>query len=127
MNNSKEIALLGYLYNEMRSYREKEFQTFLFAFPILGTGLLPQFASIRYIDYLLVLFSSVIIFYIIKNQIRVTKIKKAIVNLQEELKLNDKIQPLNPLRWVEKGFFSHLGTISYLLILIIETVLIWLS
>jgi hypothetical protein len=32
----ERIALLGQLYFELRSYRLKEFQTFIFAFPIIG-------------------------------------------------------------------------------------------
>ena len=40
-----QLAILAEMYNELRAYRDKEFQTFLFAFPIIGAGFISSLES----------------------------------------------------------------------------------
>lgn len=113
-------TILTQLYLEHRSYREKEFQTFLFAFPILGSGLVNIVTS-KPLIIMLSLFGVVICNYLVRNINRLMRIRKTIVAIQQELKLNDTIlQPLNPVGWSTKPFHKHLGTITYLVLILTE-------
>jgi hypothetical protein len=113
-------TILTQLYLEHRSYREKEFQTFLFAFPILGSGLVNIVTS-KPLIIMLSLFGLVICNYLIRNINRLMRIRKVIVGIQQELQLNDTIlKPLNPADWSSRPFFRHLGTITYLALILTE-------
>ena len=117
--------LLNQLYRELRAYRTKEFQTFIFAFPIIGAGLLPELAKLESLRILLTFFAIMNIFYIVKNHHRMALIKAEIVHLQEVLKLNDVLDHLKPKEWPGKPFVLHLGTGLYVLILTLEMAFLW--
>ena len=74
-------TLLREMYSELRSYRHKEFQTFIFTFPIVGIGflLIVQLNVPRDLlvlpRLLLCVFGAVAIFYIRMNHNRMNKIK----------------------------------------------------
>mgnify|MGYP001387020681 FL=1 len=123
----ERLALLGQLYFELRSYRLKEFQTFIFAFPIIGSGFLKIATDISSYKYLLTAFAIFSIFYIYKNHNRMMAIKAEIVNFQELLNLNDDFKHLSPQNWLTKNFERHLGTFLYSLMLAVETVFLWVK
>lgn len=119
-------TILTQLYLEHRSYREKEFQTFLFAFPILGSGLVNIVTS-KPLIIMLSLFGLVICNYLVRNINRLMRIRKVIVTIQQELQLNDTIlKPLNPVDWSTRSFHRHLGTITYLALILMEIAVLWI-
>jgi hypothetical protein len=120
-----QLAILAEMYNELRAYRDKEFQTFLFAFPIIGTGFISILASFA-IASMLTLFAAVVCFYIYNNHRRMMRIKSTIVSIQTMLNVNELLGQLNPETWKDKPFYKHLGTVVYLLLIVVEVVVVWL-
>jgi hypothetical protein len=75
-----QLAMLAEMYNELRAYRDKEFQTFLFAFPIIGAGFISSLASFAAAT-MFSLFAAVVCFYIYNNHKRIMRIKSTIVSI----------------------------------------------
>jgi hypothetical protein len=119
------LAILAEMYNELRAYRDKEFQTFLFAFPIIGSGFLSGLTSLS-VEVMLSLFGGVVCFYIITNHYRMMRIKATIVSIQDKLEVNNALSALNPKGWKEKPFYKHPGTVVYLLLIVTEVMVLWL-
>lgn len=127
MDDEKKYVL-SHLYEELRHYRSKEFQTFIFSFPIIASALLPAFSTVKSIIILVTLFALVMIHYIIKNHTRMLKIKRVIEKLQNELDINKHFHELDPSKWAYKdSFWKHLGTATYVVVLAIELIIIWRS
>jgi len=127
VNNEKadvHLALLAEMYNELRSHRDKEFQTFLFAFPIIGTGFIEGVTSIP-LMILLTLFCGVVCFYIVQNHKRAGRLKATIVSIQDALGANKMLGTLDPQTWAKKPLHKHLGTMVYLALIVIEVILLW--
>jgi len=85
------LKALEQLYSELRAYRTKEFQTFIFAFPIVGAGLLPNLDDNITIKILLTVFCLIMINYLRSNHIRMMLIKQEIVNIQEMVGLHEGV------------------------------------
>lgn len=49
-----------------------------------------------------------------------------IVSIQDELEANKIFANLNPPAWAQKPFHKRLGTIVYLLLIILEVIFLWL-
>jgi uncharacterized membrane protein YeaQ/YmgE (transglycosylase-associated protein family) len=118
------LALLAEMYNELRSYRDKEFQTFLFAVPIIGAGFVEKVTSIP-LAFVLTLFCGVVCFYIVQNYRRTGRLM-TIVSIQGALGANKMLGTLNPQMWAKKPFHKRLGTMVYLFLIIIEVIILWL-
>lgn len=95
------LALLAEMYNELRSYRDKEFQTFLFAFPIIGSGFIEGVTSIP-LMIVLTLFCGAVCFYIVQNHRRTRRLKTTIVSIQDALGANEMLGTLAPQTWAKK-------------------------
>ncbi len=124
-NQDVQLAILAEMYNELRAYRDKEFQTFLFTFPIIGAGFISSIASCA-VATVLTLFAAVVCFYIYNNHKRMMLIKTTIVSIQSILNVNEILGVLSPETWKEKPFYKHLGTVVYLLLIVVEVVVLWL-
>ena len=123
-----ELAFLSELYNELRSYRDKEFQTFLFTFPIIGAGILTELRS-WLIVIVLWLFGITVLFYVWNNHKRMMKIKRTIVKIQHKLGINELSSVkdnLNPEDWVVKPWYKHLGTMIYSVLIVAEMIALML-
>jgi len=125
------LATLAEMYNELRSYRDKEFQTFLFAFPIIGTGFLMKRSCLSSVLCVLIplwltLFGGAVGYYIYRNFQRTKRIKKVIVSIQDTLEINNVLKLLNPQSWAEEPLGSRLGTVLYLHLIAAELICLWL-
>jgi hypothetical protein len=128
MNESeKNFHILRELYHELRNYRDKEFKTFTFTFPIIAIGLIPkvEIANLLAITILTSFFGIIMIIYLYKNHNRMSKIKIEIYEFQEKESLNSQFKSLNPKDWVHKKTENHLGTMTYIGILSFEIALVW--
>ena len=116
-----KLYLYRELYTELRSYRDKEFRTFFFAFPIIGGGF---FVSPHgpFIAVLLTIFAAVVSAWLLINHGRIMRLKKAIGRMQKELLLEAYVADLTKGAWSEKRWFRHAGTCIYLLLLLLEVV-----
>lgn len=120
----EKLEILNQLYSELRAYRNKEFQTFIFTVPIVGAGFLPEFDGKRGVEIALILFSLCMLNYIWRNHMRMLLIKKEIVNFQKLVGVNDLFRHLAPEKWVTKSHWDHLGTVWFSIILVSEAILI---
>ncbi|MFH1019986.1 MAG: hypothetical protein V1782_05145 [Pseudomonadota bacterium] len=118
----EEKTLLQELYREVRWYRGKEYQTFLFSFPVIGVGFNTEFNS-KILCVTLVLFASLMLFYIWANQSRMAKIKNSIAILQTSIgiKLIANTISLDIDGWAYKPWYKNLGTVTYTIILAMES------
>ncbi len=125
--SDQNLAILRELYNELRNYRDKEFKTFTFSFPILGLGLVPNIEkpNLVVIIILTTIFGLVMVRYLYKNHYRMLKIKNAIYDIQEAENINKTIEVLKPKEWVTKSTERHLGTWTYIGVLCAEMVMTW--
>ncbi len=124
--NDALLSILSEIYAELRSYRDKEFQTFLFAFPVIGTGFIAQTGRDLVLLSVLTAFAGVVVWYILRNDDRMQELKKTIVDLQTELKLSEHLWRLRPESWCAKPLAKRLGTVSYLVLLVAEVVTMWI-
>ena len=105
------LEVLGQLYSELRAYRSKEFQTFIFAFPIIGAGLLPNLEADVWLKVLLTTFGVILVAYLWRNHYRMMDIKEEIVHFQKITGVHDNFEHLDPDEWIEKKPERHLGTV----------------
>jgi hypothetical protein len=118
------LAVRSELYNELRSYRDKEMQTFLFAFPVIGAGY-TSIGSVA-VKALLTALATVVTVYIVGNHDRMMRIKGRIVGIQHELGVGALLSGLAMGEWAMKPFYRHLGTMAYLVLIGAETVGLWI-
>ncbi len=121
-------TILSEFYNELRWYRDKEFQSFIFAVPVIGVGFIESFDSYSILVVLSIL-SALVIFYLYGNHNRMLEIKKVIVSIQDDLETNHIISnnsAINPKKWPKKKIYQHLGTTFYIGFLIFESLGMWL-
>jgi len=125
--SEKRFKVLAELYSELRSYRDKEFNTFIFTFPILGIGLIPkvEIPNLVVLISLTTIFGITMVRYLYKNHYRMLKIKQEIFNIQELEGLNVQLTVLKPKEWVNKSTENHLGTWTYIGILVLEIITTW--
>jgi len=134
--------VLKQLYEELRSYRDKEFRTFLFAFPIIAASLLYEntvIATLHFpkdtelflkgfviviIKLIFLTFGYSMIKYIQNNHRRMMVIKKEIVHLQEDLGINQAFKYLNPEEWSQRSGEGHLGRDLYVNLLYVSLVIL---
>lgn len=124
-----QAFFLAEMYGELRWYREKEYNTFLFAFAVIGVGFQTSFRSVYFCTILLV-FGVTSIFYLWKNHARMMRIKAVMVKTQEHLginKLPSVQETLNPQSWSKKPWYKHLGTMTYSGLIIFEMILLVLA
>ena len=119
------LSVRGELYNELRSYRDKEFQTFSFAFPIVGSAFVLEKTPSPMVRLLLTGFAIVAILYIFLNHDRMNRLKRRIEEIQLELCLTDIHRGLSAGSWADKPLWKHVGTITYLLTLAFEAGCLW--
>jgi hypothetical protein len=127
-SESARLAVMAELYNEVRAYRDKEFTTFQFAFPIIGTGYVLDTPS-NALKALLTTFAVATVFYLFGNLRRAQRIKGAIERVQDDLHVNAAFSDLVTTKersWSKKPWYKHLGTVVYLLLLCGETLGLWL-
>lgn len=118
--------LLQEAYADVRSYRDKEFQTFAFGFVVLGAGFTDPFAGNITIKLLLSAFGGMMLAYLWKNLTRSISLRKAIAEHYARLGVTDEVAaPLKPSEWASKPRWKHLGTTLYLTILALETTALW--
>ena len=126
--NSPAQSFLAELYSELRWYRSKEYQTFLFTFSIVGIGFNESF-RFAHLTTVLISLAMFMLVYIWKNHMRMSRLKKAICQLQIECEISELAMAtgINCEKWANKPWYLHLGTMSYSSLLIGEAIALYFT
>lgn len=119
--NENYAVIISDLYNELRWYRSKEYQTFLFSVPVIGVGFSKDFSSVI-LTAALFAFAVLTLYYLWANIVRMDRLKLAIVTLQKMSGAHDLLiaSGIDPEKWANKPWYKHLGTFTYTIIILAE-------
>jgi hypothetical protein len=92
---------------------------------LIGAAFLPAFDGAFYFVVLVTLFFIVVANYLFRNHRRMLTIKREIVAQQDAMGFTQLYEVLSPHKWISKKSEEHLGTMSYLFLLLAEVLLLW--